>query len=42
LYAIQNPDYPALAQHAGAVVQLTGRLQRDGIVVTNIEPGHAR
>jgi hypothetical protein len=42
MYAIQNQDYPALAEYAGAVVQLTGRLQRDGIVVTNIELGHAR
>ena len=39
-YAIQNQDYPALAQYGGAVVELTGRMQREGIVVTNIAPGH--
>jgi hypothetical protein len=40
MYAIQNQGYPALAQYAGAVVALTGRMQGDGIVVTNIALGH--
>jgi hypothetical protein len=40
MFAIRNQDYAALDQYAGAVVELSGRMQRDGIVVTNIELGH--
>lgn len=35
-YQIENQDHPALAEHAGGAVQLTGRMANDTITVSNI------
>jgi hypothetical protein len=35
--AIANQDFPALAQHAGDTVKVTGELKNDAIVISRIE-----
>ena len=35
-YQIENQDHPALAEHAGGPVQLTGRIADDTITVSSI------
>lgn len=35
-YQIENQDHPALAEHAGGAVQLTGRIADDTITVSSI------
>jgi hypothetical protein len=37
-YQIENQDHPALAEHAGGGVQLTGRMVNDVITVSSITP----
>jgi len=35
-YQIENQDHPALAEHAGGAVQLTGRIANEAISVSTI------
>lgn len=35
-YQIENQNHPALTEHAGSAVQLTGRMANDTITVSNI------
>lgn len=37
-YQIENQDHPALAEHAGGAVQLTGRMANDTITVSRVSP----